>query len=305
MHHNPKTITLPHGQRVRFGRRRAVAPRAQLRLASFLGAALPAPPDSCDYRAKAAAALAKMYLNDQLGDCVIACGAHLAGLLTGNAGAPVFLATDAQIKAQYSAIGGYVDGDPSTDQGCNEQDALDYWGHVGLPDGSKLLGNLNVDATNSVQVKQALWLFENLVFGIELPDAWIANGPNGSGFTWDVAGPADPNNGHCVLGVGYDSKGVIISTWGMTGWITWAAVAKYCRSAVGELHVALAAEQLAKGQAKAPNGVDWSSIVGYFDALGGKVPVPAPTPIPPASAVTLDQAITWATTGLKNHWPKS
>jgi hypothetical protein len=290
---SPKTHVLPSGQHVRFGRKRSVAPRPKMGLAMFLvAAALPTPPPSCDFRSKASGPLAQMYLNDQLGDCVIACGAHLCGVMTGNAGAAPFVATKAQILAQYEAIGNYVPGDPSTDQGCNEQDALDYWGHVGLPDGTKLLGNLSVDATNKTQVMQAMWLFENLVFGIELPDAWIANGPNGSGFVWDVAGPADPSNGHCVLGVGYNAQGVIISTWGMTGVITWAAVAKYCRSAVGELHVALAAEQLAKGQTLAPNGVDWSALISYFDALGGKVPVPNPTPIPPATGgtVTLAQA---------------
>ena len=47
------------------------------------------------------------------------------------------------------------------------------------------------------------------------------------GFVWDVAGPANPDNGHCFVGVGYTDIGVVIDSWGMLGTITWAAIAAY------------------------------------------------------------------------------
>ena len=72
-----------------------------------------------------------------------------------------------------------------------------------------------------------MWLFENLYFGLELPDAWINPMPDAPGFVWDAAGPADPQNGHCVVGVGYTAQGITIDSWGMTGLLTDKAIAKY------------------------------------------------------------------------------
>jgi hypothetical protein len=240
-------------------------------------------PSTCDYSAKAAAVLADIYSNDNLGDCVIAAGYHIVGVETGNAGT-AYRATSAQIVHDYSAIGGYVPGDPNTDQGCELPTALSYWQSHGFTDGTKLLGSIAVDATNLHEVQLACYLFENLFFGIDLPDAWIAPFPSDNGFVWDIAGGIDPQNGHCIMGMGYDTRGVKIDTWGMLGTLTWAAVAKYATAtAGGELHVMLSPDQLAKGQTKAPNGIAWADLISDFDALGGQVPVPAPpVPVPPA-----------------------
>jgi hypothetical protein len=296
------------------------------------------PPATSDYTAKASTVLANIYGNDELGDCVIAGGYHVVGVETGNAG-DLFTATEAQIIADYSAIGGYVPGDPSTDNGCDEQTALNYWLQHGFADGTKVLGWLAVDATNKQEVQAAMYLFENLVFGIELPDAWINPFPSASGFTWDVHGSPDPQNGHCVVGVGYTASGVTIDSWGLLGTLTYAAIARYCvQSSGGELYVVLTPDQLTKAETKAPNGVNWSDLIADFDAMGGTVPVPptpspvppapGPSPVPPAptpGAVTLAQAQQWALSGLQSsaafltrtqaekavakalaaHWPKS
>ena len=258
------------------------------------------------------------------------------GVETGNAGSQ-FIASNSQIISDYSAIGGYVPGKPNTDQGCNEPTALNYWTSKGFADGTKLLGWLAVDPTNKTEVMQTMYLFENLFFGMELPDKWISPFPESSGFTWDVAGDPDENNGHCIVGVGYNANGVLVDTWGLIGTLTWAAIQKYCiESAGGELYVMLTPDQLTKGQTTAPNGVAWSSLIADFDALGGNVPVPVPpaptptppTPVPPTpvptTGVTLAQAQAWANAGLakspyvmtrpqaesivkaslQNNWPK-
>jgi hypothetical protein len=291
-----------------------------MHLQNYLRAAvLPTPPASCDYSAAGAPALQNIYLNDQYGDCVIAGGYHVVGLETGNAnGGHPFVATTQQIVADYSAIGGFDPNNPqATDNGCDEQTALNYWTQHGFADGTKLIGWLAVDATNMQQVMTAMFLFENLFFGIELPDAWINPMPSASGFVWDVGTP-DPDNGHCVMGVGYTPQGVKIDTWGMFGTLTWAAIAALCtQSGGGELYVMLTPDQLAKGQAKAPNGINWTSLLTDFNTMGGNVPVPAPAPAPPApaptpphpappaptGAPTLVQAIAWATQGLQKNWP--
>lgn len=288
---------------MKMGRKRPDPQAKRLMLKDYLtGASLPTPPTSCDYSTKGQPVLSNVYLNDQLGDCVIAGGYHVVGVETGNAGS-LFTASSAQIVSDYSAIGGYVPGDPNTDNGCNEITAMNYWQNHGFANGTKILGWLSVDGTNKSEIELAMYLFENLFFGIELPDAWISPFPSGNGFVWDVAGNANPNNGHAVIGTGYNANGVQIDSWGMIGTLTWGAIAKYCAAGSGgEVHFMLTPDQLAKGQTLAPNGIDWPSLVADFDAMGGNVPVPQP-PTPPPSpnpqAITLQQAEQWATAYLK------
>jgi hypothetical protein len=287
----------------KMGRRRPVARAPRLSLKNYLRATLPPAPASCDYSGPAMEALQNIYLNNELGDCVIAGGYHVIGVETGNAnGGTPFIATSQQITADYSAIGGYNPNDPSTDQGCDETTALDYWSQTGFADHSKLLGYLAVDPTNQAELMSALYLFENLYFGLELPDKYVNPAPSASGFTWDTAGPPDPNNGHCIVGVGYNAHGVQIDTWGMIGTFTWAAIAKYCTtSANGALYVLLSQDELTQGQTRAPNGVDWTALVADFDSIGGNVPSPVPPsptpPVGPAASVTLAQAQQWAAAG--------
>jgi hypothetical protein len=210
-----------------------------------------------------------MYLNDQLGDCVIAGMAHLVGVFTGNAGQVPDQFTADQITGMYSAIGGYVPGDPSTDQGCDERTAMAYWQSQGAPAGSnQIAGWVSIDGTNIQRVKTALWLFENLLFGVELPDRWVNPAPEAPGFTWDVAGPTVEDNGHCFVGVGYDDRGVLIDTWGMLGTITYQAIAAYATAGgSGELYSVLTPAIVAKATAKAPNGYDWAALQADFQCF--------------------------------------
>jgi hypothetical protein len=232
--------------------------------------------------------------NDDYGDCVFACVGHVTGVETANAGTP-FHATLQQVLAMYSAVTGFDPNDPSTDNGANIQDALNYWQAHGFANGTKILGYLSVDATNWAEVQSALYLFENLILGMELPDAYVNPFPSGDGALWDVAGDPVPENGHCVGGCAYNANGeLIVDTWGMLVRLTRTALAKYATpSNGGELWVVLTPDQLAKGQAKAPNGVAWSSLVADFDSIGGHVPIPSPPPAPPPSGpITLVQAQT-------------
>lgn len=91
----------------RMGRIRPVARCPRFSLRNYLTRELPPPPASCDYSAKASTALSEMYLNNSLGDCVIAGIGHVVGVLTGNVGKQ-YTYDNAQIIKLYSAIGGYV-----------------------------------------------------------------------------------------------------------------------------------------------------------------------------------------------------
>lgn len=257
-----------HNFRLGRTRPRALGPRLSLK--NYLLKSLPAPPSAVNYRGRAFAALSEMYANNKLGDCVIAGMAHVVGVLTSSAGDP-FRYTAAQIIELYSAIGGYVPGDASTDNGCDELTALNYWLQHGAPAGSHAIrGYVAVDPADPAEYRTALWLFENLLFGLELPDAWISPEPVSSNFTWDAAGDPNPANGHCVIGCGYTPRGITISTWGMAGVMTNRAIAKYCASSAnGALYSVLSADLIYAAHTKAPNGFDWSQLVADFQAIGG------------------------------------
>jgi hypothetical protein len=275
----PKTITRPTGATFRLGRNRPIARGPRLRLSRYLTRAVPLPLPALpiDYSPAADAALQQAYLNDRLGCCVIAGMAHVVGVLTGNANAGVStIYTSDEIVAQYGAIGGYKPGDPATDQGCDEQTALSYWTEKGFPDAAgnahKIAGWLAVDGHDIAELQSAVWLFENLVFGIELPDAWINPMPAGDGFVWDVAGDPNPENGHCFVGYGATQSGILIDSWGMEGTITYPAIKKYATTAgSGELYCVISRDGMSKAWGKCPAGVNFTQLVADFDAIGGTV----------------------------------
>lgn len=299
-----KHVYAPHlGRTVRLGGR--IIPRTPhnvLRFSHLLHANLPTPPSSTNFHTSADAGLRPIDLNDQLGDCVCAGIAHRLALLTGaaNPGSP-YICTPDQVLELYKKIGGYVPGDPGTDQGCDMTVAANYCLNVGYPDGSKDVGFIAVDASSKAQVMLAFWTAENGDLGLALPDAWLSSFPEADGFVWDVAGDPDPSNGHDVQIIDYDAdKGVLIDTWGLYGWITWAALAKYgVASGSGELIVHLNQDQINKATQKAPNGIDWATIVQFYDlGLGGNVPVPV-QPMPPGP-VTLAHAQAMAVAGVSH-----
>jgi hypothetical protein len=303
-----KEIYAPHlGRNIKFGRKRPVALGPHFKLRNYLRKSLPSPPSSVDWSPAALPSLRNIYGNDVLGDCVIAEGYHAEGVATGNAG-NLFVATPDQITADYSAIGGYVPDDPSTDNGCDEVTAMNYWTSHGYANGTKLDGWLTVNAADIVEVQTCIFLFGEVDFCAELPDTYVTPFPSGDGWTWGPGSP-DPNNGHSFGGFGYDSNGSKIDTWAEFGNFTYDAISGLCVPAAGGgCYVRLTPDMLAKGQTKAPNGVDWSSLIGDFDSMGGNVPVPAPPPAPPpaptpGSPVTLAQAQAWANAGLAAAHP--
>jgi hypothetical protein len=261
-----KTLTHPvTGKTVKMGRNRPARGAKKLQFHEYLGTALPQFPTICDYTAKASPSLSRIYLNDQLGDCVIAGGAHVRGITSGNNGGSSVVFTDDQIQQQYSAITGYVPGNPATDNGTDEVTAMNWWMQNGWPDGVKLAGWVAVRAS---MARMALYLFENLFFGVELPDAWVNNMPSGPGFTWDVAGAPDQNNGHCFIGGGYTPAGFTICTWGMLGTLTDAALEEYATSSGGgELYALVSHDMISKASAKAPNGLAWADLQADMQAF--------------------------------------
>jgi hypothetical protein len=257
-------------RKFKMGRRRPASYAPALRLGHYVDASLPAPPVVAHYSQDKESGLAMILGNDTLGDCTAAGAGHIVDVSRGNSGNGAACVTQEQAIAFYSASTGYVPGDPSTDQGGDEITVLNTWRDKGyFADGSgKIEGYARVDPSKPEEIKAALYLFENVYFGVDLPDAWVNPEPTSTGFVWGVAGDPDSNNGHCFVGVGYNDVGVQIATWGMIGTITWDAIAKYAsRAAAGDLFVAFGEDAISKATGKTKAGFNASQLAADLKAI--------------------------------------
>lgn len=273
-----KILTHPiTGKTYKMGRKQPANPRTGLTMKALLAAnVLPqvTVPASTGYGTAANQSLRNIYMNDLLGDCVIAEGLHTDGVTSGNNGAIVVYSQD-QIIEDYVAIGGYdpnaplVNGQNPTDNGCDENTAIDYWETNGFPTGRWLKKGVSVDPTNIVEVRTALYLFENLCFPINLPDAWINPFPSADGFIWDQEGPPDYDNGHSFIGFDLLPNGnIAIDTWAMFGEITPDAIAYYSAWAQGgQLFTFLLPDMFYRLSKKSPADYDESVLIEYLNSL--------------------------------------
>ena len=161
---------------------------------------LPPAPADVDWTAKVPQY--GMLCNDTLGCCVIAGMMHLAMQQRAQVGLPVSIPSDAEVIAAYSAIGGYVPGDPGTDQGCNLLDALTYWRKYGLKFGGikhRITAFAQVPLHNPDKLASANWLFGGVIDGLALP--LVAQGATVWTNPKSLRGRNSPGSwgGHCVV----------------------------------------------------------------------------------------------------------
>lgn len=202
-------------ERVRLGRRRPAARAAVPRFGHYFDPKAAKPPASTNRRETCAASLARMYLNDRLGCCVISGKAHALGLWSGADANPggVVLATDQEIQQQYRSICG------PGDQGCYITQVLDVMRSKGFKAGGRLYkldGYVACDHTDKLEVQVVQYLFGATTVGINLPEAWTQEA------VWDVT-DTQIVGGHDVTPIDYDEQGVYVSSWGRVYLITWAA----------------------------------------------------------------------------------
>lgn len=205
-----------------------------------------------------------MFLNDQLGDCVCADTAHQVMLRTANASSLV-IPTDAQVRALYSAVGGYVDGDPSTDQGCDETTMEQYLQTTGFC-GQQSAGNGMIDPGELDHVKWGVQIFGGVRFGITVNQQMEEQFANRQPWT-TPADPNDPNaGGHDVYAVAYDDAAGVFSviTWGGIAFVEYSLMAQpaffqECHgSAWGDFITATGS---------APNGLDLQQLLDDLPAV--------------------------------------
>jgi hypothetical protein len=168
-----------------------------------------------------------MYLNDQLGDCTIAGAAHMFAAMSVYAGHPEPSFSDKEIVTAYSAVSGYVPGDPSTDNGADLQTVLEYLRGTGMTDttgkthkaaGYAAFGN----PADEVLLAQVLETFGSVYVGVELPDS--AEQEFADGQPWDWQPGSQIAGGHCIA----LQKRSVGGT-GVLEYITWGTVQKATR----------------------------------------------------------------------------
>ena len=238
------------------GRRKPARRHRSLSLINYLTRQYAPPPVSRDWTPAASVSWKRMYANDQVGDCIVAGGAHWEGVITGNGRGTPKQFTDDRIIDEYSTLFGYVRGDEKTDNGGEISDALNYWEAHGLIGGTKIASWVRVNPKDRVEIKAAINEFGGLMAGMSLPDAWVKSEDGlRDGGVWDVAGAPDENNGHCVVFAGFNDK-LATLTWGMNIWTTFEAIEAYC----DELYAMVSQDWLDDARHLSPPGLDWTQL---------------------------------------------
>lgn len=264
----------------RGGRLREPNPdRRSLRFEDYLtGDPLPEPPADADWLSEVADW--PMYANDRVGDCTVASVGHMIEGFTRYAQSVAVEITEADVLAAYSAVTGYVPGDPSTDTGAVIEDILKYWRDHGIG-GHRILAYGKVDVGNRAHVEQAIYLFGAVNLGVNLPKS--AEEQFNAGQPWDYVKGSRILGGHCVPGMRYGRDG-------STDIVTWARVvmmtALFWRHYVEEAWFVLTRDR-ADQLGNSPSGFNLFQLGEDLAALTGDpnpIPAPGPTPPPPSPA---------------------
>lgn len=218
--------------------------RRTLHLSKYLMDGIDQAPPNCDWN-EAVGDQWGMMLNDQEGDCAIACPYHMAMCMSLNVGKK-FIYTDEQVQADYMAVtasegAGF---DPNTglnDNGCNELDVLNYWTKTGMMGGAdKIIAYVQVDPSNFQHLRYALSLFGPLMTGIALPEA--ASDQIDAGQPWTTPYGTFTQyfphfrpgswGGHAVPFTSYAQSGMWnCITWGKKQAMTQGFIQTYCQEA--------------------------------------------------------------------------
>lgn len=198
----------------------------------------------------------QVFLNDQLGDCVCADSAHQVMLHTANS-RTIVIPSNQDVLGLYEAVGGYVPGNASTDQGCDETAMCNYLQTTGLS-GQKSAGSGMVDPANMDHIRWTVQIFGACRLGIIVDQAMEQQFSSGQPWTTPAAAN-DPNaGGHDVPIVKYDAEYAYVVTWGGLQPVAWALVAQ--SAFLDESHCE-AWPDFVKAGGTAPSGFDLAGLL--------------------------------------------
>ena len=182
--------------------------------------------------------------NDTLGDCVCADVSHIVMLNTANASS-IVVPTYWQNVKLYEYVGGYVPGDPSTDNGCNMTTMDEFLKANGFL-GYKVDAYAMIDFTNLSDLLWSVQLFGSCSIGFNFP-AWAMDAFN-AGEPWG-APPAGADTS--IIG-GHDVPIVQGTSAGNFQCVTWGRLQP----------VSMAFWELYAEEAHARLDFDWIKEVG-------------------------------------------
>jgi len=184
--------------------------------------ALPVIADSTDYSLPLPNGLWGMLGNDQYGDCVEVALVNAICTQAQNAKVQVPQYTTDQVLAMYSAITGFKKSDPSTDNGTDPVDMLNWAQAQGL-----IVGWGQVPINDLGRLATAINLFGCVIAAVQVPENWMDS------TTWDAnGGPIE--GGHAIVLPSYDRTGNCkVETWAELVKLTPAGRAQYGVAAYG------------------------------------------------------------------------
>jgi len=241
-----------------------------------------------------------MYGNADYADCVWAMIGHAIQVETyfnWGASAEQTVTTNALLKG-YHDVTGFDPNDPSTDQGTNIQEALDYWRKTGIvrADGSvdQILAFAEIDHTDREMVKHAIDIFDVVLVGVNLPQS--AEDQFNQKKPWTLVKGSPVLGGHAILDGGYNtvnSAGALEhldATWGNDTKIE----EDFWNECVEETWVVITKNLMARNGGTGPRGFNMAIFAEDFHEMTGQTfqtdPVnpPTPTPVPPMPVSGLD-----------------
>lgn len=289
-----RIVTLDDGRTVHVGGRRRPKEPAAIRLE--LGgkykldvSSWPTSPQSHYSDADAAQPILRDVLgNDTLGCCTIADRLHRQALrLAAAGGTNLYHPSTSDVLALYSRCGGYVPGQPSTDNGCDETTVLGDAQTAGTPSGPQgqidkssgwaAIAVPDAGAGTVALVRAVTDAFAGASFCTALAPSWIAAMQAGDGFVLDTpSDQPDPDDGHCMTIGDQGPDGLVLWSWATRGTLTFAGLAAACRSPLGSgaLYIELDADLIAAATKKAPDLLDWWALLMDFRALPSGVMTP-------------------------------
>lgn len=171
-----------------------------------------------------------MFVNDQLGCCVISGRAHHTLRFEFNEQGVAIPITDAEVKREYLTESG------GADSGLVLLYSLRDWRNKGWMAGGKhyrIHSFLEVNPRSPEEIKEATIVGLGIQYGIRLPLS--AADQRNAGQIWDTtSGPraqVGSWGGHLVHGCEYDPEGVTVETWGSKQKMTWRFIRDYCDEA--------------------------------------------------------------------------
>lgn len=252
---------------VKLGKRPAVIDPRTLKLANYFLSTLAPPLPAVDYTF--GVKRWGMMLNDELGCCTIAAVGHAEQTWTLSRGG-MWTPPDDAILQKYEQWCGYVNGDPSTDQGGNELDVLNNWRRYPGLWKHAITAYADPSPLHLAHVCKAIEIFGGVYIGVQLPNT--ASGRS----TWSLIKPGSEDalagswGGHAVWVPKYrtDAKtGKIIFTcisWGELIDITqdfWTYVDGDGNPYLDEVHAIISPDFLGFKSKKTPEGFDLGQLL--------------------------------------------